>query len=72
MPTVQYQYGFLGDPRPEKRTTGPLGDLVTFRGDPKYRRFLIVDPETGNYSFDPYQVLYPTPYPPRCCSSCRT
>ena len=63
MPTVQYQYGFLGDPRPEKRTTGPLGDLVTFRGDPKYRRFLIVDPETGNYSFDPYQVLYPTPYP---------
>ena len=60
IPTVQYQYGFLGDPRSEIKND--LG-AVTFRGDPKYRRFLIVDPATGTHSFDPYQVLHPTPYP---------
>ena len=59
VPTVQYQYGFWGEPRAEIKQ--PDG-TVSFRGDPAYRRYLVVDPETGNYSFDPKQVLYPTPY----------
>ena len=58
-PSVQYQYGFLGEPRPE---TKAADGTVTFRGDPKYRRYLVVDPHSGNVSYDPYQVLYPQPY----------